>query len=316
MRVCNLLAASAVVMIAGHVTPAVADAEAQVPETAPEAAPATATILLKSGIRVSGVFEDMENDELQVRISPDEERRIPVDGVLVIDLAGTAQALARTETDLAFGRDHVLVLTDGSIWQGTLQDVHREGEGGQRTIENAPVTLVFQHDGETERVPLASVARLYLSDIDLAGYEGTVAEALAEEPVAPATTTVDAVPEPGFVVDQPAHVLAMAPWTPTQIVVAEGDLMSFHAEGEITIGSNELASPDGSEAGRRDAAAPVATELAGALIGRVGSGVPFGIGSLTVPIRMPTTGRLYLGVNESPAELADNAGQFTVTVTK
>ena len=52
-------------------------AAVQVPE-------AQAAILLKSGNRVAGEFQDIQNDEIYLRLSPTEERRIPVDGVLVV----------------------------------------------------------------------------------------------------------------------------------------------------------------------------------------------------------------------------------------
>jgi len=51
-----------------------------------------------------------------------------------------------------------------------------------------------------------------------------------------------------------------------------------------------------------------------ALIGRVGNGTPFPIGSSTQPIVMPDSGRLMLGNNDSQA--ADNSGAFFVTVSK
>jgi hypothetical protein len=52
----------------------------------------------------------------------------------------------------------------------------------------------------------------------------------------------------------------------------------------------------------------------GALIGRVGNGPAFGIGTQTQPLPMPASGRLYLGVNDN--ELTDNSGSFTVVVTR
>jgi hypothetical protein len=52
----------------------------------------------------------------------------------------------------------------------------------------------------------------------------------------------------------------------------------------------------------------------GGLIGRVGVGTPFPIGSNTLPIVMPNDGRLTLGVNDN--EVGDNSGYFTVAVSK
>ena len=52
----------------------------------------------------------------------------------------------------------------------------------------------------------------------------------------------------------------------------------------------------------------------GGLIGRVGTGAPFAIGSGSTPITMPAAGRLYLGVNDT--NTSDNAGAFSVTVIR
>jgi hypothetical protein len=53
---------------------------------------------------------------------------------------------------------------------------------------------------------------------------------------------------------------------------------------------------------------------AGALIGKVGadSGDLFFLGSQEGPIRMRSSGRLFLGINDDV--LADNQGNFRVTV--
>jgi len=52
--------------------------------------------------------------------------------------------------------------------------------------------------------------------------------------------------------------------------------------------------------------------LAGALIGRIDNGQPFGIGDQT-SVRMPASGILYLGVNDD--NVSDNSGQFQVVVS-
>jgi hypothetical protein len=51
----------------------------------------------------------------------------------------------------------------------------------------------------------------------------------------------------------------------------------------------------------------------GGLIGRVGyNGKPFRIGSANMPILMPKSGELFLGINDFI--FGDNAGAFTVTI--
>ena len=56
---------------------------------------------------------------------------------------------------------------------------------------------------------------------------------------------------------------------------------------------------------------PLPHELRGALIGRVERGAPFSAGPGST-IRIPQTGRLYLGVNDDSFD--DNRGQFDVTI--
>jgi len=270
-----------------------------------------ATVLLKSGDRVTGEFEDIQNGQIYMRLSRDEERRIPIDDALVIDLDGTARELPRDEVARAAGPGDVLVLRDGTIWPGRLEDIYREGETGDRTIAGAKVEVVFRDGDEPRRIALSRVVRLYLADTDLTSYPGAVAQAPAPEPSSATGAAASSV-APG----QPGSVPATSQWTPTGVVVAVGELVTFRASGEVVVGPNEVASADGSRAERRDPSAPLPNVLAGALIGRVGNGPPFGIGSQTIPLRMPGAGELFVGINEGVAGLGDNSGAFTVTISK
>jgi hypothetical protein len=72
------------------------------------------------------------------------------------------------------------------------------------------------------------------------------------------------------------------------------------------------AGPDGNGELRKPTY-PVPVMPVGGLIGRVGTGAPFPIGSNSQPIVMPNDGRLTLGVND--VVLQDHSGAFTVTVT-
>jgi hypothetical protein len=58
---------------------------------------------------------------------------------------------------------------------------------------------------------------------------------------------------------------------------------------------------------------PLPTVPAGALIGRVGNGAPFGIGDQS-SVPMPFDGVLSLAVNDD--ERSDNAGEFVVSVVR
>ena len=102
-------------------------------------------------------------------------------------------------------------------------------------------------------------------------------------------------------------------WVSTGIRVNQGDRLRFQSTGEIQIGgANGRASVDGSLSGRFAAGAPIPNALAGALIGRIDSGKPWGLGDQTL-IVAPASGVLYLGINDDT--LNDNSGQFNVVLS-
>jgi hypothetical protein len=105
------------------------------------------------------------------------------------------------------------------------------------------------------------------------------------------------------------------PWTNTGVTVRAGDLVGFRASGRINFGdgTDATAGPDGNDR-LRSPANPVAGMPVGGLIGRVGNGAPFPIGSNTRPIRMPADGPLMLGVNDQ--NLGDNSGSFMVEIVE
>jgi hypothetical protein len=104
-------------------------------------------------------------------------------------------------------------------------------------------------------------------------------------------------------------------WTDTGIAVRGGDRVTFHATGQITYGHTpgQTAGPDGNAQVKKNSY-PVGGMPVGGLVGRVGNGAPFPIGSNTQPITMPADGRLTLGVNDD--EVGDNSGFFSVVVTR
>src|SRR5215831_18690043 len=108
------------------------------------------------------------------------------------------------------------------------------------------------------------------------------------------------------------QVNANQAWTDTNVNVKKGDRLSFSTTGQIAIRQNstDMIGPDGSGTENR-AGAPIPAMGLGGLIGRVGTGAPFPIGSSSQAITMPANGRLYLGVND--AGVSDNSGSFVVT---
>jgi hypothetical protein len=108
-------------------------------------------------------------------------------------------------------------------------------------------------------------------------------------------------------------VLANRQWTPTGIRVNQGDVLRLTSSGEIRFTGNadDRAGVAGSSAHKFVSGAPLPSALAGALIGRIDSGLPFGIGDQPI-ITVPATGLLYLGTNDD--NVSDNSGQFQVVI--
>jgi hypothetical protein len=104
-------------------------------------------------------------------------------------------------------------------------------------------------------------------------------------------------------------------WTATGIRVNQGDRLQFQSSGEINLrpaANNDRAGTAGSLTGRTAPNSPIPSALAGALIGRIDSGQPWGLGNQTSVV-MPASGMLYLGINDDL--LTDNSGAFTVRIS-
>jgi len=104
-------------------------------------------------------------------------------------------------------------------------------------------------------------------------------------------------------------------WTPTGIRVNQGDALRLTASGEIRFTGNpsDRAGVAGSPDHKFVAGSPLPSALAGALIGRIDNGLPFGIGDQS-SIIAPASGLLYLGTNDD--NVADNTGQFQVAISR
>jgi len=103
------------------------------------------------------------------------------------------------------------------------------------------------------------------------------------------------------------------PWKDTGIDVRAGQAVYFSASGRVRWGPGRQDGPGGERNSPRNDKRPIPSRPAAALIGRVGdSSDYFFIGDEEGPIRMRSSGRLYLGVNDD--FLQDNTGSFRVTV--
>lgn len=259
------------------------------------AAPAAAqaaddvTVMLRSGEKVAGQLEDLAKGTIYVRVSRDDQRKLPVGEVAVIDFVGGASGLPETELSKARGDDHLLVLRDSALVNGRLTDI----EGGAGSDEpDKPRVFVFRtSSGEERRVQAREVGRVYLGRFPAAA-----------GPSLPADTKGIRVP-------------ASKDWVATGIYVIKDQPVTFDVQGEVQLSADagDRAKAAGAMSGRRAAGAPMPSVLAGALIGKVGNnGEPFGIGDQgTIP--MPAGGELFLAVNDDAR--GDNQGEFAVTVT-
>jgi len=109
-------------------------------------------------------------------------------------------------------------------------------------------------------------------------------------------------------------VSADVPWNDTGIDVRAGQTIYFEAQGQVRWGRDRRDGPAGERNSPSNPNRPMGNRNAAALIGKVGdaSNDYFFIGDETGPIRMRSSGRLYLGINDDV--LTDNSGNFRVVV--
>ena len=255
----------------------------------PALAQERATLVLRSGERVSGELVDHGGVGFTMTVNG-QTRVIPTHEVAVVDFTGSGENFPESELS-KLGATHLIVLRNGETVTGEFYDI-----GGTR-----PLRVTVKIAGGDRYYTSSEVARIYLTR--------PTAAAPATPEVAP---TTGVLPGEGDTID----VVSTAQWTPTSIVVRQGERIYFAATGEVRLGGdpNELARPAGVTTGRRaSASAPMPGAPAGALIGRIGNGRAFLIGS-QASVRMPANGQLFLGVNDD--HLADNTGDFNVVVRR
>lgn len=258
-----------------------------------------ATFVMKNGDRHTGTLV-YHNDNNFNLIENGQEKPYPVADIAMVDFAGGDPAAAElsqlpTSANPPELRTHMLVLRDGRVVHGKLY-----------TIKENALTIDPQGGGR-EDFDLSNVARLYVSaPASRQLYAGQLG---AGQAVATAGNTPASLPAGAIQVD------GSRAWTETGVTVKKGDRLSFSTTGQIGIRSGDTpkVSPDGSAADR-DPAAPVPVMGVGGLIGRVGTGAPFPIGSSATLITMPANGRLYLGINDTG--VSDNSGAYIVTIVR
>ena len=256
-----------------------------------------ATFILTDGERKSGIVvfhtntrENLIDGDFSLgRDDGGREMIFHADHVALIEFVGGQPG--PNELAQLPGSGHLIVMRDGTSQLGRFVNMI----GGD--------TLIWENQsGQRQHFAIRDVSRVYLnpqSARTVFNYNGSpAAVGTAGLALQGRTITVD----------------ARRAWTDTGITVAQGDRVVFQASGEIQFGrsAGQTATPDGGN--DRRANYPDPTVPVGALIGKIGNGAPFAIGTQMQPLPMSASGRLMLGVNDN--ELGDNSGVFTVIVAK
>lgn len=254
------------------------------------------TLTLRSGEKVSGQLVDLGGAGYTVQVNGN-ERQIPQNDVAVIDFTGGTMSDADWA---AFNDRPQVVLSNGETFNGTLYDISG----------TSPLRLTIRTSDGERQLASSEVARIVISRPENATATSGTSPASTPRGTRRGTNSAIAVtaPVPGAITVQ-----ATQPWTSTGISVRKGQRISFSTTGEVQLSDDptDIANPDGARKGRYAANAPLRQVLAGALIGRIGNGVPFAIGNQT-SIVAPASGQLFLGVNDDG--FGDNSGNFQVVV--
>lgn len=249
-------------------------------------AQAPVTITLRSGEVRTGTLIDLGMRGFEVHING-VQQWIPKDQVAIVDFGGSVNPQASWFEGLS---TNLVVFKNGDTLRTEWTDV-----GGTTPL------ILRVNNGQGERELTSNdVARIYL--------------------VAPAGVGTTGAVTGGVQGDGAINVNAADPWTNTGINVRSGDMLRFQVSREIRVGpgANDTATADGNANINTDTTLfrrlPVAGLPVGGLIGKVGNGRAFSIGSAPQAVRMPATGTLFLGIND--LTFNDNSGFFRVVVTR
>lgn len=245
----------------------------------------SATIVLRSGEKVSGQLVDMGAAGFAVRVSG-QDRQIGRNDVAVIDFGGGGDL---SDADWAkVGSGEAVLLKNGQAVKGQLHDI-----GG-----TTPLRITLKTDSGERELTSNEVARIVL----------------ARPTTAPAATSGTGATS-GVPGGEGVAVAGTQAWTPAGLTVRQGDRLTFTATGEVRLSGNadDVASASGARSQRKSATAPLPGVYAGALIGRVGNSEPFPIGAQQT-VTMPANGQLFLGINDD--DVNDNQGGYRVVIKR
>ena len=240
-----------------------------------------ATLILKSGERVSGQLVDHGGAGFTMRVSG-QERKVPTNDVAVVDFAG--DTMSNADWSRVTGGTHVIWLRNGQTINGQFYDVSG----------TTPLRIVVKTDSGERQFSSSEISRIALAPLSSNA----------------APTSGVGAPE-----GQGIAVPGNQQWTATGLTVRRGEVLNFQTTGEVqyTPNANDVAQAAGSKAQQYVGGAPLPKNFAGALIARVGNGEPFAIGDQT-SVPMPAAGQLFLGINDD--NVSDNQGGFRVNITR
>lgn len=180
-----------------------------------------------------------------------------------------------------------LVLRNGQRLEGRLVGVERN-------------TIEFEERGPGGRTTLRTVDR---DDVLRVEFER---RGLFEEPAAPS--------RPSGLREKLVIVSGDVAWNDAGFEVRAGQEIWFESSGTVWWGRDRRDGPAGERNSPRNDARPMPTRNAAALIGKIGARSTdyFFIGADPGPLRVRTSGRLFLGVNDD--FLDDNRGNYRVIV--
>jgi hypothetical protein len=112
--------------------------------------------------------------------------------------------------------------------------------------------------------------------------------------------------------EREVNVPARERWFDTGIEVRSGQVVRFQASGRVRWGPGRQDGPEGEDDSPHNPNRPIPSRPAAALIGRIDNDAPFFIGSDSSPIRVRSSGKLYLMINDDVLE--DNSGSLRVVV--
>jgi len=245
-----------------------------------------ATLVLRSGEKVSGQLVDMGGVGFTVRVNG-QERQIATNDVSVIDFTGSGD-VSDADLNRVSGGTQTVFLRNGQAIDGQLYDI----------AGTSPLRITLKTSSGERELSSSEIGRIVLSRPS-----NSVA-------TSGATSSAAGIPE-GTGIAVPGNTA----WTSTGLTVKSGDRLTFNATGEVRLSNDsaDVANANGSRAGRKVASAPVPDAAAGALVARVGNSAAFPIGEHGT-VTMPANGQLFLGINDD--HVGDNQGGYRVTVQR